>query len=145
MNSFKEVYSSLVEHDHVKVAQVRASQGLPPRVDLDQVDPELLKQAQDYDHVGRVLAHNVMGDLIKEALDAEGVPAESQDAMVEALLAAARGEAPAGEEKKEEKKEEASAEAKAGEEKKAFAKRRILKKMATDPAYVSYLISKHTR
>ena len=140
MNSFKEVYSSLVEHDHVKVAQVRASQGLPPQIDLEQVDPELLKQAQDYDHVGRVLAHNVMGDLIKEALDAEGVPPESQDAMVEALLAAARGEAPAGEEKKE-----PTAEEKKGEEKKAFAKRRILNKMANDPAYVSYLISKHTR
>jgi FKBP-type peptidyl-prolyl cis-trans isomerase len=140
MNSFKEVYSNLIQHDQVKVAQVRAERGLPPQVDLGQVDPELLKQAQDYDHIGRVLAHNVFADIVKEAMDEAGVPEEKKDEALEAILAAARGEKP-----KEEAKEESSEEEKAEEEKKASAKRRILKKMATDPSYVSYLVSKHTR
>lgn len=141
MNSLKEVYSGLVQQDQVKVAQVRAAQGLPPQVDLSQVDPGLLKQAQDYDRIGRILAQHVFVDLIKEAVDEAGVPEEKKDEEVAKLLAMANGEKP----KEEEAKEEAPAEEKKEEEKKASAKRRILAKMAQDPQYVSYLISKHAR
>jgi len=148
MQSLKEVYARMVQTDHVKIAQARAAAGLPPKPDLSQADPALLKQAQDYDRIGRILAHQVFADLVKEAVDEANVPEEKKEETVESLLAAARGEAPA--EKKEEKKEgegesekkEDAASAEEGEKKEA-ARRRILTKMAQDPAYFSYLLAKH--
>lgn len=145
MNSLKEVYSGLVQQDHVKVAQVRAAQGLPPQVDLSQVDPGLLKQAQDYDRIGRILAQHVFVDLIKEAVDEAGVPEEKKEDEVAKLLAMANGEKPKEEAKAHEGEETPAEEKKEEEEKKAAAKQRILAKMAQDPQYVSYLISKHAR
>lgn len=149
MNSLKEVYQGVVQRDHEKVAAARAAQGLPPQVDLSQVDPELLKQAQDYDLTGRILAHHVMADLIKEALDEAGVADDKKDAMLADAMAAARGEKKDDKDKKDdgdkkdddadkkddEKKEEA--------EKMAAATRRILEKMAKDPTYVAQLAAKH--
>lgn len=143
MQSLKEVYSGLVQQDQVKVAQVRAAQGLPPQVDLSQVDPDLLKQAQDYDQIGRILARHVFVDLVKEAMDEAGVPEEKKEEELAKVLAMANGEKKPEDEKKEgagdEKKDEPAPE----EEKKAAAKRAILAKMARDPKYVSQLIAKH--
>lgn len=142
MNSLKEVYSNLTQHDHVKVAAARAAQGLPPQVDMSQFDDELIKRAQDYDQIGRVLAHHVYTDLVKQALDEAGVPEEKKEDELARLMAVARGEKPA-----EEKKEEAKDEGGEGEKKEAAKrakKKAILAKMAADPAYVSQLVAKHT-
>lgn len=137
MNSLKEVYASIAQHDQVKVAQVRASRG---EVDTSNVDPELLKQAQDYDHIGRILAHNVFADMLKTATE-EAMPEASDEEKAKALaalLAAANGEkAPEGE--KSESSEAKSEE----EEKKASIKEAILHRMAQDPEYVSALVGKY--
>jgi predicted aconitase len=137
MSSLKAVYQSIVQQDQVKLAQVRYERG---EVDTSNVDPGLLKQAQDYDHIGRILAHNVFADMLKTALD-ETAPAASDEEKAKALaalLAAANGEATAHEGKEtpaEEKKEE--------EEKKASVKHAILQRMSQDPEYVSALVGKY--
>lgn len=138
MNSLKEVYASITQQDHVKMAQARAAANDGP--DMSNVDPGLLKQAQDYDHIGRILAHNVFADMLKTATE-ETMPDASDEEKAKALaalLAAANGEKkPEGE--GEEKAEEKPAE----EEKKASVKAAILQRMAQDPEYVSHLVGKY--
>jgi hypothetical protein len=139
MSSLKAVYQSIVQQDQVKVAQVRAERG---EVDTSNVDPGLLKQAQDYDHIGRILAHNVFADMLKTAMD-ETMPEASDDEKAKALaalLAMANGEKKGegegeGEGEEDEKSEE--------EEKKASVKEAILQRMAQDPEYVSALVGKY--
>jgi hypothetical protein len=136
MNSLKEVYASIAQQDHVKVAQARAVEtGMP---DLSGVDPGLIKQAQDYDHIGRILAHNVFADMLKTALDESAPEASDEEKALAlaAMLAAANGEKPKEEEGKDEEKSEQ-------EEKKASIKAAILQRMAQDPEYVSAMVGKY--
>lgn len=158
MNSLKAVFGAMQSRDHEKVAQVRAAQGLPPVRDLRQVDPGLLKQAQDYDAIGRTLAHHVFADMVKTAVD-EAMPgageADKQSAFEEAMASAMGGkkkEKKEGDEEDdseyEEKTEPRESKEDSGEEKTSAAKvrakkKKILAKMAADPQYVSRLISKH--
>lgn len=131
MNSLKEVYNALEEVDHEKVAS---------QAEFDPSD-ELVKQASEYYEVGQVLAHQVFGDLVKEAVDEE-MPAASDEEKkkkLQEILAKARGEAPAEKKESEGEGEEEGEE----EEKKASVKAAILQKMAHDPEYVSALIAKH--
>jgi hypothetical protein len=141
MNSLKEVYGALSEVDHVKEAQAEASEQYG--ADFSDVNPELIKQAQDYDYIGRVLAHHVMADLVKEAVDEEA-PEASEDEkkkQLAAIMAKARGEG-GGEEKDDEKKDDEEEEGEESE-KKASIKAAILERMSHDPDYVSHLIAKH--
>lgn len=156
MNTLKAVFGAMQSRDHEKVAQVRAAQGLPPERDLSQVPPELIKQAQDYDHIGRTLAHVVFADMVKQAVD-EAMPAASESdkksAFEEAMASAMGGgkkEKKEGEDERdyEEKKPDDGEEKKDGEEKTSAAKlkakkKKILAKMAADPAYMSQLVAKH--
>lgn len=155
MNSLKAVFSAMQSRDHEKVAEVRAAQGLPPPPpDLSQVNPGLLKQAQDYDTVGRILARQVFADMVKEAVD-ESMPAASEEdkksAFEEAMASAMGGkkEKKEGEDEREysERKPE-EGEEKKEEEKQAAAKikakkKKILAKMASDPQYVAKLVAKY--
>jgi len=92
MNSLKEVFTTMQGQDHVKEAQAQAVAEHGPA--FANVDAELIKQAQDYDHIGRVLAHNVFADLIKQAMDEEMPEASDDDKSkgLAALMAKARGE-----------------------------------------------------
>lgn len=62
MNSLKEVYGALLQSEQqVKVAEDEEQ--------VEQyVDGSLLKQAEDYDTVGRILAHQVFNDMVKQAM-----------------------------------------------------------------------------
>lgn len=144
MNSLKEAFDALVAQDQVKIAEARASQQFG--TDVSGADAELIKQAQDYDHIGRVMAHHAFADLVKEALDEEmpGAPEEEKKEELAKILAKARGEAPEGEKKKDEDEEEEEEEGEGEpEEKKAHVKRAILQKMASDPEYAAYLATKY--
>jgi len=150
MNSLKEVFVAMQERDHEKLAQAQAAAQYGPQ--FAEVDADLLKQAQDYDHIGRVLAHSVFTDMIKDAMDAE-MPDSSEEEKkegLEAVMAAARGEKkPAAKDEKKEEKAEGSKDSKAEEamegeaEKKASLRAAVLERMAQDPEYVSQLIAKH--
>jgi hypothetical protein len=128
MNSLKDVYHTLVSEDMSKVAEAYADQYV-------EVDEGMLKQAQDYDHIGRILAHNVFADMLKTAAD-ESSPELSEEEkakVVAAMLAMANGQAPP---KKEEEKSEEG-------EKKASVKAAILSRMSQDPEYVAHLVGKY--
>ena len=136
MPSLKDMYNVLVEADQEKyaAAQVAAEYG----EEFVGVDEGLLKQAEDYDTVGRVLAHNVFTDLVKEAMEEEMPEASDEEKKKKLLemMAKARGEAPPeGAKKDEEKGDEA--------EKKAHVAGLVLERMSQDPEYVSALISKY--
>ena len=145
MNSLKEVYANITHQDHVKVAQARPQQ---VQAAPTSIDGALLKQAQDYDSIGRILAHNVFGDMLKTALD-ESAPGASDEEKAKALallLAAANGEKPA---ESEEDEDEAAADKDEATEKKAAAKKAVKKaiiaKMGKDPKYAAALVGKYTR
>ena len=134
MRSLKEVYGALTEADMEKAAEAGGYEYV-------EVDEALIKQAEDYDTCGRILAHTVFEEMVKEAVEEEaaamgGAPEEEKKKKVMALLAKARGEAPKEEEEEEEEKGEEG-------EKKASIKSAILERMAHDPEYVSALIAKH--
>jgi len=140
MQSLKDVYFAMVEEDHTKMAQARAVQQYGH--DFSDVDPGLLKQAQDYDTIGRIMAHNVFTDLVKEAMD-EAMPGASEEEKkkeVEKVLAKATGQG--GDEEDEEEEEEDEEESE-DSEKKASVKIAVLRRMQQDPEYVSYLLSKY--
>jgi len=139
MNSMKDVYHAMLEQDQVKVAQVQAETRLG--ANLSNVDQELVKQAQDYDHIGRVMAHHAFADMVKEALDEEmaGEPEEKKKEALDAILAKAKGEKKDEDEDEDEDEEEEDEE----EEKKASVQRAILEKMAADPDYAAYLVGKY--
>ena len=139
MNSLKEVYANITQQDQVKVAQVRASRG---EVDTSNVDPGLLKQAQDYDSIGRILAHNVFTDMLKTAMDENMTDSSDEEKAkaLAALLAMANGESPKEEDEPEGEHEKDKGEA---AEKKASIKAAVLQRMAQDPEYVSALVGKY--
>ena len=139
MDSFKDVYSAMVEQDFAKEAAAQATEEFG--FDVSNVDNDLIKQAQDYDHIGRVLAHQVLGDLVKEAMDEElpGASEEKKKEEAAKLMAKARGEGGGDEKKKDDEEDEQDEET----EKKASITAQILERMAGDPDYVSHLISKH--
>ena len=142
MNSLKEVFSALQEQDHVKEAQAQAVQQYGP--DFAGADPDLVKQAADYDSIGRILAHNVFSDMVKQAMDEEMPDASDDEKKKEydKTMAMARGEK--SEDKKEDKDKEKKKEGEGeGEEKHAQVKAAILRRMGEDPAYVSELIAKY--
>jgi hypothetical protein len=151
MNSLKEVYFAIAETDHVKVAQAQAAQEYGPS--FADVDPGLIKQAQDYDAIGRIMAHNVFTDMVKEAMDEMYPHASEEDKKKETdkVVAEAKGEGKSDEEKEEErKKKEREAAASGGDEggdegseKKAAVKAAVLQRMQEDPEYVSHLLSKY--
>lgn len=143
MNSLKAAYMAIIEQDHVKEAQAQATAQYG--ADFSDVNPELIKQAQDYDYIGRVLAHHVMADLVKEAMDEEMPEASDEEKKkgLEAIMAKARGEKSETSDEEKKKKEGSSDEEEATKEKKASIKASILQRMGQDPNYVSYLISKH--
>ena len=137
MSSLKDVYQSLVAVDHEKTARAQVAQTYGN--EFADVNPELIKQAQDYDYVGRVLAHNVFSDLVKQAMD-EDMPEASDEEKKKklmALMAKARGEG--GGEEESEDKEESDEEA----EKKAHVAGLVLQRMSQDPEYVSALVAKY--
>lgn len=142
MNSLKEAFDTLVEHDQVKIAEAQVSEQIG--ADLSGVDEGLIKQAQDYDYIGRVMAHHAFADMVKEALDEEmaGEPEEKKKEELAKILAKANGEAPAEGEKKEKKPEDEEEEGEEGE-KKAAIRQAILDKMASDPDYAAYLAAKY--
>jgi len=59
MNSLKSYYSRLVEIDQEKTAAQNE-----PQVEIAD---EAIKQASDYENIGRALAHQVWDELVKEA------------------------------------------------------------------------------
>jgi hypothetical protein len=135
MDSMKDVYFAMTEQDIVKEAEAYASEQFG--TDMSNVDGELVKQAQDYDHIGRILAHQVLGDLVKEAMDEE-MPAASEEKKKEEaakLMAKARGESKGEDEEEDEEDEDT--------EKKASIQAAILERMGQDPDYVSHLVSKY--
>jgi hypothetical protein len=138
MHSMQAVYQAMVEMDHVKEAQANAARRYGPS--FAEADPGLLKTAEEYDTIGRVLARHVFADMVKQALDEEGGMTEEEKAKrLAALMGRATGAGTAAKEEEEEKKEGEEP----GEEKKAAVKAAILQRMAEDPNYVSHLISKH--
>lgn len=147
MDSFKDVYTAMVDQDLVKEANAVASEQLG--ADMSFADTELLKQAQDYDYIGRSLAHQVLNDLVKEAMDEE-MPYASEDKKKEEtdkVMAKARGEKSdedkESDEYKKKMKEKGDKDEEETSEKKASIQASIMQRMSEDPAYVSYLISKH--
>lgn len=146
MNSLKEVFSAMQEQDHVKEAQAQAVEQYGP--DFAGADPELVKQAADYDTIGRILAHNVFSDMVKQAMDEEmpNASEEEKDKEYKKTMALARGEKSEDDEDEDEdedKKKKSEGEGEGGEEKHAQVKAAILQRMSEDPQYVSELIAKY--
>ena len=144
METMKEVLENLYAEDQVKIASAEAEEQLG--VPLAGVDPELVKQAQEYDFIGRVLAHNAFADLVKEALDEEmaGEPEDKKKEALQSILAKARGDKkPEDEKKPEGDKKPADKEDEEEAEKKAAVRQAVLDKMASDPEYAAYLAAKY--
>lgn len=139
MHSLKDVYSAMTEQDHTKLAQAEAVEQYGH--DFADVDPSLVKTAQDYDTIGRVMAHNVFADLVKEAMDEAmpGAPEGEKKKELAKILAKAKGE------KSEDKDEDEDEDEDKGpvSEKKASVQAAVLARMQQDPEYVSYLLSKY--
>lgn len=143
MNSLKDVFSAMADQDHIKLAQAQVVEEYGQ--EFVDVDPDLIKQAQDYDTIGRIMAHNVFADLVKEAMD-DAMPYASEDDKkkeADKVVAKAKGEKPKEDEEEEEDKK--GSEYKGGDmtEKKAHVQSAILERMQGDPQYVSYLLSKY--
>lgn len=143
MHSLKEVFGAMQAQDHEKLAQAEAVQQYGPG--FAEVDPGLLKQAQDYDYIGRVLAHNVFSDMVKEAME-EAMPGASEDDKkkeVAKILAKATGQGGEDDEDEDDDEDDEGEDEGEESEKKAAVQAQILQRMAEDPEYVSYLVSKH--
>lgn len=126
MNSLKDVYSRLVEHEKLAAAQA-GGRNQP----VDEQTKLAMQQASDYDLVGRVLARQVFDDLVKEATAhlpvGHGPGHKHQDG------------APCNERCAEHRPGAEHA------EKRASLERSILDRMARDPAYVAALVARHQR
>ena len=145
MNSLKEVFSAMAEQDHTKLAQAQVVEEYGQ--EFVDVDPDLIKQAQDYDTIGRIMAHNVFTDLVKEAMD-EAMPYASEDEKkkeADKVIAKAKGEKSEDEDEDKDKKDDKKKEKFEGPmaEKKANVQAAIIERMQQDPEYVSYLLSKY--
>lgn len=90
--SMQDQYEALVGLDLVKQAEAEASAQLGGN--FAGANPELVKTAQDYDYIGRRLAHEVLTDLVKEALDEEMPDSSEEEKKKEGkkIMAKARGE-----------------------------------------------------
>jgi DNA-directed RNA polymerase beta' subunit len=138
--SLRNIYNQMVEQDFEKAAQAQVVEEYGPS--FANADPDMIKKAADYDYAGRVLAHTVFTDLVKEAVDEE-MPYASEDEKkkeTDKVVAKAKGEAPAEDEKKDEKK---NGEEDEESEKTAALEHAILERMHNDPEYVQALIAKH--
>ena len=144
--SLKSIYNSICEQDFEKAAQAQVVEEYGPS--FADADPEMIKKAADYDYAGRVLAHTVFTDLVKEAVH-EGMPFasdEEKDKETNKIMAKAKGEAPSEEDKdkdKDKKKEENKEEKEGDAEKTAALRHAILERMNEDPEYVQALMAKH--
>jgi hypothetical protein len=123
MNSLKDVYHKLAEHEKV-VAEVPDNPG-----DADEQTKLAMQQAMDYDQVGRELARHVFADLLKEA--AEHIPVghgpghKHEDGIPCPPHCEHHGRGAAHAEKK------------------ASLQRAILDRMERDPQYVAELVARH--
>jgi hypothetical protein len=123
MNSLKDVYHQLVEHEKVAAAAEEPSRGSEAQIKL------AMQQAMDYDQVGRELARHVFTDLAKEA--AEHMPAghgpghKHEDGLPCAPHCQHHGHGSMNAEKK------------------ASLQRSILDRMERDPQYVAQLVARH--
>lgn len=90
--SMQDQYEALVGLDLVKQAEAEASMQLGGN--FAGANLELVKTAQDYDYIGRRLAHEVLTDLVKEALDEEMPDSSEEEKKKEGkkIMAKARGE-----------------------------------------------------
>jgi hypothetical protein len=124
MNSLKEVYTRLVEHEKVAVAQAE-----DPAANADEQTKLAVQQAFDYDQVGRELARHVFSDLVKEATEhlpvGHGPGHRHEDGLPCPPHCEHHGHGAAHAEKK------------------ASLQRTILDRMERDPQYVAELIAKH--
>ena len=131
MNSLREIFATMEEVDQEKVAHAQ------PHGEAPNFDDDLIKQAQEYDSVGRVLAHHVFADMVKEAVEAdEDSSKEEKKKRYEKLMRKAKGEKSEDDDKDD--KDEGDE-----DEKKASVKAAVLERMQQDPEYVQYLLSKH--
>ena len=124
MKSLKEVYASLTEVEKQAAAQENAT---PEQLWENLSDQEKLawQQAQDYDQVGRILAHQVYDGLAKEAA---------------AYPSVGHGEGTVHEDGQPCSPD---CEVVVEYEKHAALRQLVLDKMASDPNYVAQLIAKH--
>ena len=125
MNSLKEVYLSLLEHEK------RATEAAPPQAAASDQAKLALQQAGDYDEVGRALARQVFAEQVKEATAhlpvGHGPGRKHEDGLPCSPHCEHHGKG----------SEHA--------EKRASLERAILDRMARDPAYVTELIARHQR
>jgi hypothetical protein len=125
MNSLKEVYQSLLDHEK------RAAETTDPQAAASDQAKLAMQQAHDYDQVGRALARQVFADQIKEATAhlpvGHGAGHKHEDGIpcTPHCEHHGRGSGHA--------------------EKKASLERAILERMARDPGYVAELVAKHQR
>jgi hypothetical protein len=124
MNSLKDVYQSLVEHEKT------AAQAQPASPQLDNEQTKLaMQQALDYDHVGRELARHVFRDMVKEAAEhmpmGHGPGHKHEDGMPCRADCEHHGKGAAHAEKQ------------------ASLEQVILDRMQSDPAYFAELVAKH--
>jgi hypothetical protein len=125
MNSLKDVYQSLLDHEK------RAAEASDPQATASDQAKLAMQQADDYDQVGRALARQVFADQIKEATAhlpmGHGPGHKHEDGMPCSPHCEHHGKGTQHAEKK------------------ASLERAILDRMARDPAYLAELIAKHQR
>jgi len=118
MNSLKEVYQALSQTEKVAEEQ---------QAELSDQEKVAYQQASDYDTVGRVLAHQVYGDMVKQAAahlpEGHGEGNRHSDGF------------PCSDDCGGYVADESS-------EKVAYVKQQILERMAQDPDYVAALVAK---
>ena len=126
MNSLKDVYLSLVEHE-----KVAAQQAAGPAELADEQTKLAMQQAHDYDMVGRELARHVVLDLVKQASEhlpmGHGPGHKHEDGLPCAPHCEHHGRGAAHAEKR------------------ASLQQSILDRMERDPQYVAELIARHRR
>lgn len=135
MDSLKSIFGAMVQVDMEKQASYEEEY-----YEAD-YDDAIIKQAQDYDNVGRILAHNVFTDLVKEAMD-ESMPGASEGEKakeVAKVISKAKGEKSEDDEDDEDEDEDD----KEKSEKTAAYRQAVLQRMYEDPAYVQELVAKY--
>lgn len=133
MDSLKDIYGAMVHQDMEKQAEYEE--------EYFDYDDAIIKQAQDYDNVGRILAHNVFTDLVKEAMD-EAMPGASEGEKakeVAKVIAKSKGEKSEDDEEDDEDEKEKDEKS----EKTAAYRQAVLQRMYEDPAYVQELVAKY--
>lgn len=138
MESLREIFSAMEATDQEKVASAEHEEA-------SGFDEELIKQAQNYDQIGRVLAHHAFADMVKQAVDEDEEASEDEKKKrFKKMMRKARGEKSDEDEDEDKKKSKEDKEKDEEGEKKASAmKGAILERMANDPEYLQYLMNKH--